>query len=91
MSMLTDNHLPVKESRKIIKYEDLEIKIEKMRHLKTTTGSIIVGTLGMLMIGTDKHINNIPDCPSLYEKKNLYFAELLISKGVLFMWMEKED
>ena len=37
-----------------------------MKHLKTTTVPVIVGTLGMIKKGKDKHINRIPDSPSLY-------------------------
>ena len=31
-----------------------------MWHLKTTTVPVIVGALGMIKKGTDKHINKIP-------------------------------
>ena len=46
--------------------KDLEIEIEKMWHLKTTTVPIITGALGMIKGGIDKHINKIPDTPSRY-------------------------
>ena len=49
------------------KYKDLEIEIEKIWHLKTTTAPVIVGALGMIKKGTDKHTNKIPGCVSLYE------------------------
>ena len=43
--------------------------IEKMGYLKTTTMPMTVGALGIIKKGTDKHINNIPGRPSLYEIK----------------------
>ena len=43
------------------------IKIEKMRHLKTDTVSVIVGVLGMMKKWTDKHINSKPGSYSQYE------------------------
>ena len=50
-----------------------------MWHLKTTTVPVIVGALGMIKKGSDKHINKIPGSPSQYEIQKLHFAELLIS------------
>ena len=47
MAVPTDINLSVKEYNKITKYKDLEIKIEKMWHLMTTTLPIIVGPIGM--------------------------------------------
>ena len=40
---------------------------------------VIVGALGMIKKGTDKHINKISGSPRQY--KNLNFVELLISFG----------
>ena len=52
--------------------------MEKMWLLKTTPVPIIMGAIGMIKKGTDKHINKISDSPSLIYQK-FYFAELLIS------------
>ena len=52
--------------------------IEKMWHLMTITLLVIVGALSMIKKGTDKYINKIPDCPSLYEIQKFHFAKLLI-------------
>ena len=38
-----------------------------MYHLKITTAPVIVGALGMIWKGTDKHINKIPCSLNLYE------------------------
>ena len=48
MSVPTEENISIKEYNKMSKYEDLEIEIEKMWYLKTTTVSLIVGTLGMI-------------------------------------------
>ena len=42
--MPTVNIISIKEYHKLSKYKDLEIEIEKMCHLKTTTIPVIVGT-----------------------------------------------
>ena len=66
MALLIDYNISVKEYDKINKYKDLKIEIEKMRHLKTTTMSVIMGALGRIKKGTDNH-NTIHGSPSLYE------------------------
>ena len=38
---------------------------------RSTTAQVIVGTLGMIKIGTDKHINKIPRNTSLFEKQKI--------------------
>ena len=48
MSVPTDNKILVKEYDKISKYKYLEIEIEKMRRLKTTTVPVIMRVLGMI-------------------------------------------
>ena len=55
------NNISVKECNKISQYKDLEIKIEKMCLLKTTTIPVRIKK------GTDKLINKIPDFFSFYE------------------------
>ena len=64
MSVPTDNYISVKEYNKISKYKYLEIEIEKTRHLIVP---LLVGALGMIKKGTDKHINKIADSSSLNE------------------------
>ena len=51
MSGPTHNNRSVKEYNKIIKYKNLEIEIEKMLHLKTTTVPVRMGDLGMIKKG----------------------------------------
>ena len=59
------NNLSVKERNKISKYKDFRNKQRKTCHLKTTTVPVIVGALGMIKKGTDKHINKTVGSPNL--------------------------
>ena len=77
MLVQTDNKISVKEYNEIIKYKDLEIEIEKMRHLKITT--VIVITLDMIKKG---QINILRSCLAVrvYMKcKILHFVESTIN------------
>ena len=65
--MSVPTNISIKEYNKISKCKNLEIDIRKMRHLKITTIPVIMGALGMIKKGTDKHINRIPCNRSLYE------------------------
>ena len=60
----TKYNVSVKEYNEISKYKDLEIEIEKMWHLKTTTMSVI---MSMIKKGADRHTNKILGSSSLYE------------------------
>ena len=45
----------------------VDTRTEKARHLKTNTVSVIMGALGMIKKGTNKHVNKISGCLSQYE------------------------
>ena len=62
MSVPTNNNISVKEYDKRSKYKYLEIEIEKICHLKTTTMPVIDLALGMNKKGRDNH--KILDSPS---------------------------
>ena len=91
MAEPTNKTYKVKEYNKIGEYKDLEIKIEKIWHLKTTTVPVIIGTLSMDKKGRDKHIKKISVSSSLYEiqKKKLHIVELLISLREYYQWDKK--
>ena len=40
----------------------------------------------MIVKGTDKHMNKIPDSPSLNETKKMHFTELLISLAKYYQY-----
>ena len=56
MSVPSDRNLSGKELEKLSKYKDLEIEIQKMWHLETKTVPVIIGALGMIKKGTEKHL-----------------------------------
>ena len=51
---------------KIGKYKDLEIKIQKMGHLKEMVIPVVLGALGMIKKKTEDHIKGIPGNPHLH-------------------------
>ena len=54
----------------------MEIEIDNMGHLKTTTMPVIIGALGMINKEIDKHIYKIPSSPSLYEIQNITLCRI---------------
>ena len=67
VSVPSDKNIAVKEFDKLSKYKDLEIEIQKMWHLKAKTVPVIVGALGMIKKGCQKHLDKIPGEPCLKE------------------------
>ena len=64
MSVSFDQNLAVKEFETCSKYKALEIKIQKMWKLHSTTVLVIVGALGLIKKGTQVHLD-IPGGPLL--------------------------
>ena len=60
MSVPSDNNVSAKEFEKLSKYKDLEIEISKMWNVKTNTIPVIIGALGIIKKGTQKHLEKIP-------------------------------
>ena len=67
MSIPTDQNIPAKEFDKRSKYKDLEIEIQRIWKLRTSTVPVIVGALGMIKKGCQKHLDAIPGEPQLQE------------------------
>ena len=63
----SDRNTPVKVTEKLSKYKDLEIEITKMWGLKTVTEPVVMGALGVVKKGIEKHIDNIPGKISITE------------------------
>ena len=66
-----DKNALVPESEKLSKYKDLEIKVEKLWHMKTVTIPAVIGALGMIKKGTEKHLEKIPWSPNLAEMEKI--------------------
>ena len=67
MTVTSDRNLFSYEYEKISKYSDLEIKIQKMWHLKAIVMPVVVGALGMIIKKTEDHIKRIQGNPCLQE------------------------
>ena len=62
-----DENFSVAEFEKLSKYEDLEIEVEKLWNMKTVAIPVVIGALGMIKKGTEKHLEKISGSPNLYE------------------------
>ena len=60
MSIPTERNTSLKTMEKLTKYKDLEIEIEKMWGMKTTTVPVIIGAFGLVKKGTENYISKIP-------------------------------
>ena len=60
MAIPSDRNTSVKVAEKLSKYKDLEIEITKMWGLKTTAVPVVIGALGAVNEGIEKHIDKIP-------------------------------
>ena len=67
MSIPTHQNIPAKEFDKLSNYKDQEIEIQRMWKLRTSTVPVIVGVLGMIKKGCQKHLDTIPGEHQLQE------------------------
>ena len=67
MTVPSDRNIAPKEFEKLSKYKDLEIEIQKMWHLHTTTIPVVIGALGTFKCGTRDYLNSIPGKPNMAE------------------------
>ena len=71
MTVPSDKNVPLKEYKKVSKYKDLEIEIQKMWHLKATVIPVVIGALGMIKRKSEDHIKQIPGNPCLQELQKI--------------------
>ena len=48
MSVPTEKNISIKTTEKLSKYKDLEIEVERIWGLKTSTIPVIIGALGLI-------------------------------------------
>ena len=60
MSIPTERNTSLKTTEKLSKYKDLEIEIQRMWGMKTTTIPVVVGALGLIKKGMEKYVKQIP-------------------------------
>ena len=66
-SVPSGSNISVKEFEKLNKFNDLEIEIAKMWKKKTKTIPLILGAIGLVEKGTQKHVNESSGNLSLAE------------------------
>ena len=71
MCVPADVNVSLQEFDKLSKYKDLEIEITQMWHQKTITIPVVIGALGLIKKGTEKHIEKIPGEISLPELQKI--------------------
>ena len=71
MTVPLDANTSVKTTEKLNKYKDLEIKVERMWGLKTTTVPVVIGALGTIKKGIENYINNIPGNINIHELQKI--------------------
>lgn len=60
MTVPSERNVSVKEIEKLSKYKDLEIEINRMWEMRTAVIPVVIGALGLIKKGQDKHIAKIP-------------------------------
>ena len=67
MTIPLDTNTSVKTTEKLNKYKDLEIEIERMWGLKTTTVPVVMGALGTIKKDMENYSNKIPGNINIHE------------------------
>jgi len=60
VAILGDRNVIKKEAKKILKYEDLTIEIQRMWNVRTKVITVIIGTTGTVSKSLRKYVSNIP-------------------------------
>ena len=60
MAVPSDRNTSLKTTEKLSKYKDLEIETTRMWGMKTETISVVIGALGLIKTGLQKHAEKIP-------------------------------
>ena len=72
MSVPSDTNVSsLKIFEKLSKYENLEIEVTKMWHLKTRTLPVVIGTLSIVAETAPNYVSQIPGGPSLTELQKI--------------------
>ena len=61
MTVSLDTNTSVKATQKFTKYKDLEMEVERMWGLKTTTVPVVMGALGTIKKDMENYTNKIPE------------------------------
>ena len=77
----TERNTSLKTMEKLTKYKDLEIEIEKMWGMKTTTVSVVIGAFGLVKKGIENFIGKIPGNIRVTELQKTVLLEPLTFLG----------
>jgi len=71
MSVPMEKNISIKTTEKLSKYKDLEIEIERMWNLKTSTVLVIIGALGLIKKGIENFLGKIPGNVKILELQKI--------------------
>ena len=83
MTVSLDTNTSVKATQKFTKYKDLEIEVERMWGLKTTTVPVVMGALGTIKKDMENYSNKIPGNINIHELQKI----TLLSTAHLLRWV----
>jgi len=88
MAIPSDPNTSVRVAEKLAKYKDQEIEITKMWGLKTITVPLVIGALGVVKKGIEKHIDRIPGKTKIteFQKIPLLGSSQIFRKVLLIKW-----
>ena len=71
MTIPLDTNTSVKTTEKLSKYKDLEIEVERMWGLKTTTVQVVMEALSTIKNDMENYSNKIPGNINIYELQKI--------------------
>ena len=83
MTVSLDTNTSVKATQKFTKYKDLEMEVERMWGLKTTTVPVVMGALGTIKKDMENYTNKIPGNINIHELQKI----TLLSTAHLLRWV----
>ena len=86
MAIPLNSNTSVKTMEKLTKYKDLEIEVERMWGLQTTTVPVVMGALGTIKKDMENYSNKIPGNINIHElQKITLFSTSHLLRRVLFI------
>ena len=71
MTIPLDTNTSVKTTEKLTKYKDLEIEVERMWGLKTTTVPVVMGAFNTIKKDIENYTNKIPGNIMIHELQKI--------------------
>ena len=77
MTKPLDTNTSVKTTEKLNKYKDLEIEVERMWGLKTTTVRVVMGALGTIKKDMENYSTKIPGSINIHELEKITLLSIV--------------